>query len=206
METYAPPEGETFGVFVFAGYEPASRLAEGLAELTGQGNIVTDREQRTRTEGVYAAGDVCDKRLRQVVTAVSDGAVAATSIERYAADMQRKTGLRPQRPATAPASSGASKASAPSGNARETEGGFLTAEQREQLAGVFARMERPLILKAAPTNDFFPLDRLAAGACISAPCVPCIWTLRAPEGASVWHDPLQLGTSVMLLAAAFGRP
>lgn len=101
LETYAPPEGETFGVFVFAGYEPASRLAEGLAELTGQGNIVTDREQRTRTEGVYAAGDVCDKRLRQVVTAVSDGAVAATSIERYAADMQRKTGLRPQRPATA---------------------------------------------------------------------------------------------------------
>lgn len=51
LETYAPPEGETFGVFVFAGYEPASRLAEGLAELTGQGNIVTDREQRTRTEG-----------------------------------------------------------------------------------------------------------------------------------------------------------
>lgn len=49
LETYAPPEGETFGVFVFAGYEPASRLAEGLAELTGQGNIVTDREQRTRT-------------------------------------------------------------------------------------------------------------------------------------------------------------
>ena len=133
LETYAPPEGETFGVFVFAGYEPASRLAEGLAELTGQGNIVTDREQRTRTEGVYAAGDVCDKRLRQVVTAVSDGAVAATSIERYAADMQRKTGLRPQRPATAQASSGASKASAPSGNARETEGGFLTAEQRDKL-------------------------------------------------------------------------
>ena len=62
------------------------------------------------------------------------------------------------------------------------------------------------LLDAAPTNDFFPLDRLAAGACISAPCVPCIWTLRAPEGASVWHDPLQLGTAVMFLAAAFGRP
>ena len=62
------------------------------------------------------------------------------------------------------------------------------------------------LLDAAPTNDFFPLDRLAAGACISAPCVPCIWALRAPEGASVWHDPLQLGTAVMLLAAAFGRP
>ena len=147
LETYAP-EGETFGVFVFAGYEPASRLAEGLAELTGQGNIVTDREQRTRTEGVYAAGDVCDKRLRQVVTAVSDGAVAATSIERYAADMQRKTGLRPQRPATSPKA----PKEAAAGGRPETEGGFLTAEQREQLAGVFARMERPLILKAEPDS------------------------------------------------------
>ena len=151
LETYAPPEGETFGVFVFAGYEPASRLAEGLAELTGQGNIVTDTEQRTRTEGVYAAGDVCDKRLRQVVTAVSDGAVAATSIERYAADMQRKTGLRPQRPATSPEAPKAPKEAA-AGGRPETEGGFLTAEQREQLAGVFARMERPLILKAEPDS------------------------------------------------------
>lgn len=147
QETYAPPEGESFGVFVFAGYEPVSGLAEGFAELTEQGNIVTDREQQTRTAGIYAAGDVCAKRLRQVVTAVSDGAVAATSIERYAADMQRKTGLRPQRPA-APASPEAPKA-APSGSVRG-EDGFLTAEQREQLAGVFARMERPLVLKAEP--------------------------------------------------------
>lgn len=42
LETYAPPEGETFGVFVFAGYEPASRLVGGLAELTGQGSLVID--------------------------------------------------------------------------------------------------------------------------------------------------------------------
>ena len=62
------------------------------------------------------------------------------------------------------------------------------------------------LLDASPTNDCFPLDRLAAGACISAPCVPCTWAIWAPEGASVWHDPLQLGTAVMLLAAAFGRP
>ena len=166
QETYAPPEGESFGVFVFAGYEPASRLAEGLAELTERGNIVTDREQRTRTEGIYAAGDVCDKRLCQVVTAVSDGAVAATAIERYAADMQRRTGLRPQRPEAAdtgyngaaprgphpqgPAAAASGAPKAPSGNARGAGDGFLTAEQREQLAGVFARMESPLTLKAEP--------------------------------------------------------
>lgn len=151
-ETYAPPEGETFGVFVFAGYEPASGLAQGLAELTEQGNIVTDREQQTGTAGIYAAGDVCDKRLRQVVTAVSDGAVAATSIERYAADMQRKTGLRPQRPAPAQASPEAPKTAAAAGGHGETGGGFLTAEHREQLAGLFARMERPLVLKAEPDS------------------------------------------------------
>ena len=154
-ETYTPPEGETFGVFVFAGYEPASGLARGLAELTGQGNIVTDREQQTGTAGIYAAGDVCDKRLRQVVTAVSDGAVAATSIERYAADMQRKTGLRPQRPASAQASPEvpeAPKAAPATGGHGETGDGFLTAEHREQLAGLFARMERPLVLKAEPDS------------------------------------------------------
>ena len=95
-----PPEGETFGGIRLRGVRArvAGRRPCG-ADRAGE-IIVTDREQRTRTEGVYAAGDVCDKRLRQVVTAVSDGAVAATSIERYAADMQRKTGLRPQRPAT----------------------------------------------------------------------------------------------------------
>lgn len=157
-ETYTPPEGETFGVFVFAGYEPASGLAEGLAELTGQGNIVTDREQQTGTAGIYAAGDVCDKRLRQVVTAVSDGAVAATAIERYAADMQRKTGLRPQRPAAAPASPVSPetpktpKAADAARGRTEAGGGFLTAEHREQLAGLFARMERPLVLKAEPDS------------------------------------------------------
>lgn len=86
-----------------------------------------------------------------MVTAVSDGAVAATSIERYAADMQRKTGLRPQRPATSPEAPKAPKEAA-AGGRPETEGGFLTAEQREQLAGVFARMERPLILKAEPDS------------------------------------------------------
>lgn len=100
-ETYVPASGETFGVFVFAGYRPASALARGFAEMDGQGYIVVDREQKTATDGIYAAGDVCVKNLRQVVTAVSDGAVAATSIERYAAEMQRKTGVRPEQPAAA---------------------------------------------------------------------------------------------------------
>ena len=96
---YRPAEGDTFGVFVFAGYEPATELVKGLAELDDRGYIVTDRSQKTSCEGLYAAGDVCIKPLRQVVTAVGDGALAATELERYAAAMQKKTGLRPVQPA-----------------------------------------------------------------------------------------------------------
>ena len=90
-------EGESFGVFVFAGYAPATNLVRGLAELNEQGYVVTDRAQKTSVDGLYAAGDVCIKPLRQVVTAVSDGALAATELERWAAAQQRKTGLRPVR-------------------------------------------------------------------------------------------------------------
>ena len=59
------------------------------------------------------------------------------------------------------------------------------------------------LLDAAPTDACFPLDRLTPGACVAAPCVPCPWDRYAPQDACVWHDPLQLGTAVMLLAAAF---
>lgn len=91
-------DGETFGVFVFAGYEPATELVRGLAELNDQGYILTDRSQKTTADGLYAAGDVCVKPLRQVVTAVGDGALAATELERLCAAMQEKTGVHPKAP------------------------------------------------------------------------------------------------------------
>ena len=69
-------DGENYGVFVFAGYEPASELLKGKAALDSHGYILTDANQKTDVDGVYAAGDICVKELRQVVTAVSDGAVA----------------------------------------------------------------------------------------------------------------------------------
>ncbi|MDO4283781.1 MAG: FAD-dependent oxidoreductase [Eubacteriales bacterium] len=93
---YHSPDNERFGVFVFAGYEPATDLIRGIAELDGQGYVVTDSNRKTNVEGLYAAGDVCVKNLRQVVTAVGDGAQAATELEKYAHAMQEKTGLRPK--------------------------------------------------------------------------------------------------------------
>ena len=78
---YRAPDGGNIGVFVFAGYAPATKLVKGLAELNEQGYVVTDRSMKTSVEGLYAAGDVCIKALRQVVTAVGDGALAATELE-----------------------------------------------------------------------------------------------------------------------------
>ena len=73
-------------------------MVKGIAELDPQGYVITDRNLKTSVEGLYAAGDVCVKTLRQVVTAVGDGALAATELEKYASRMQKKTGLHPEKP------------------------------------------------------------------------------------------------------------
>lgn len=98
---YEAEEGDTFGVFVFAGYTPATELIKGKAELDPAGYVITDRNQKTSIDGVYAAGDVCVKNLRQVVTAVGDGATAATELEKYAAKLAEKTGFKPVQPQAA---------------------------------------------------------------------------------------------------------
>ena len=75
-ETFEPG---SFGIFVFTGTQPHTELVEHLVDLAPDGGIVTDDSMTTRTPGLFAAGDIRSKRLRQVVTAVSDGAIAATS-------------------------------------------------------------------------------------------------------------------------------
>lgn len=140
-------EGDTFGVFVFAGYEPATKLVKGIADLDERGYIITDRTQKTSAEGLYAAGDVCIKPLRQVVTAVGDGAMAATELEKYIAGMQKKTGLHPQRPVR---ESGAGKQIEPRKEKPASEGasgGLFTEDMLAQLNTVFDRMEGKLLLR-----------------------------------------------------------
>ena len=97
-ETWRPADGGTFGVFVFAGYVPATDLVRGVVELDDYGYVVTHGYLETSVPGVYAAGDLRAKNLRQVVTATADGAIAAVELERYAKRMSEKTGLVPPRP------------------------------------------------------------------------------------------------------------
>ena len=134
---------ESFGVFVFAGYAPATDAVKGIVELNEQGYIVTDTSQKTSAEGVYAAGDVCIKPLRQVVTATGDGALAATELEKYVAAVHRKTVLRADTPVPRQG-----KPTVTVDTQKTTESGeMFTAEMRQQLDTVFSRMEKPLLLK-----------------------------------------------------------
>ncbi len=71
------------GVFVFVGIEPNAEFARGVVETLSGGWIVTDRKMETSVEGIFAAGDVRDTFLRQVVTAAGDGASASMAAYAY---------------------------------------------------------------------------------------------------------------------------
>ena len=71
-----------FGLFGFIGYNPNSQLFDGMIEMQN-GYIVTDADMHTNIPGVFAAGDIRVKSLRQVVTAAADGAIAAMQAEHY---------------------------------------------------------------------------------------------------------------------------
>lgn len=83
----ADPDDGMFGLFGFIGYNPRSELFEGLLDME-HGYIKTDEDMHTAIPGVYAAGDVRVKSLRQVVTAAADGAIAAMQAEKYIAEQE----------------------------------------------------------------------------------------------------------------------
>jgi thioredoxin reductase (NADPH) len=74
---------ECDGLFVSIGRQPITEFLNGSVTLDGQGYIIADESTKTNIDGVYAVGDVRTKALRQVVTAVSDGAVAVHYAEEY---------------------------------------------------------------------------------------------------------------------------
>ena len=78
----ADEEDGLFGLFGFIGYNPNSKLFEGMLEMEN-GYIKTDDNMHTNIPGVFAAGDIRVKSLRQVVTAAADGAIAAMQAEHY---------------------------------------------------------------------------------------------------------------------------
>lgn len=82
----ASEEDGLFGLFVFIGMIPNTEMFQGMLEMDEQGFIRTDEDMHTSVQGVYAAGDVRIKSLRQVVTATADGAIAAVQVEKDLSD------------------------------------------------------------------------------------------------------------------------
>lgn len=123
---------QTFGVFVFVGYIPQSGEYAQQLRLDDRGYIPADENMRTNVDGIYAAGDIRPKELRQLVTAVSDGAIAATSAEKYVALKKERLGL---------ADKEVSAAVGP-------EKSFFDGELREQLIPILERFENRIGLLA----------------------------------------------------------
>ncbi len=76
------------GVFISVGRRPATHLFDGQLALDDNGYVIADESTRTAIPGVYAVGDVRTKPVRQIVTAVADGAVAAHMVENYLSDQE----------------------------------------------------------------------------------------------------------------------
>ncbi|AFV01612.1 Thioredoxin reductase [Dehalobacter sp. UNSWDHB] len=84
----AVEEIEVDGVFIYIGTEPNTKFTSEYFEVDQYGYIITDALLKTNINGVYAAGDIRNTPLRQVATAVGDGALAAVQVEKYLAKME----------------------------------------------------------------------------------------------------------------------
>ena len=146
---YRAEDGGNIGIFVFVGYAPATEIVKDKIVLNEQGYVVTNQNQATSIDGVYAAGDVCIKNLRQVVTSVADGAIAATSLEKHVSECRERLKLPKAEQQAAGRRKDAERetAGAQRTNASNQDA-FITEEMREQLLCVFDRFARKVIVKA----------------------------------------------------------
>ncbi len=145
----ASEENQTFGIFVFAGYEPATALFKEQIKLDEYGYIPTDDDMRTNVPGIFAAGDLRPKALRQIVTAVADGAIAATAAEHYVAQEKERLGIQDEKaakPKAAEAEAPAPAAAAASPQQSSPEHPLWPAELKEQVRGILNALTKNVTL------------------------------------------------------------
>ncbi len=144
--SFTTPDSRPFGVFVFAGYVPNTGLFKDIVDLDESGYVLTDRNQETSVKGVYAAGDLCVKNLRQVVTAVSDGAIAATSAEKHISKLHEVLSL-PEFEKKKPAVKASEPQKETAASAPQEDGQFISSEIREQVKAVTDLLTSRITLK-----------------------------------------------------------
>lgn len=149
-EEWTFEDKDGFGIFVFAGYVPANDLFKDEVELSESGNIIVDANQKTSIDGVYGAGDICQKDLRQVVTAVSDGAIAATSLEKYISSSKEKYDLQTKQVQQA------IEVEESKDTIENTQNGsFISSEIQTQLTGLFTKLEKDVTIYCYEDNSDF---------------------------------------------------
>lgn len=155
-ETWEYNNAEGFGMFIFAGYVPNSGVFKELVDLDAQGYIITDINRKTNIDGIYAAGDVCVKNLRQVVTAVSDGATAATSLEKYVSALHEKLNIPEFERKEADLSSlseNEDEVLSPEIEEHTDSEKFITDEIRSKLKPIFDKLEDSVIVRVVTDNS-----------------------------------------------------
>lgn len=144
-EYFPPKEDGTFGIFVFVGYEPQTKVFKDKIEMDRYGYILTNENMETNIKGVYAAGDLRPKLLRQVVTAVADGAIAATDAERYVASEKERLGIIEEEVIEEKVET---KNEVPTSNNKSLSGrsNLLNDTLRNQLKGILSKIENNISL------------------------------------------------------------
>jgi len=129
--TYNVKDGDnTFGVFIFVGYEPISGVFADHVKMDDYGYVFANEDMQTNVPGVYAAGDIRPKRLRQLVTATSDGAIASTSIEKYIEHKKVALGIQVEK------------------EEKEDDSGFFSEQAITQIRYVMERCESRIQINA----------------------------------------------------------
>lgn len=141
-------DGKGFGIFVFAGYVPTNQLFKDQLELDPQGYLITDSHQKTSIDGVYGAGDICVKDLRQVVTAVSDGAISATSLEKYISQIKNEYHIETKKAETV-----VKKKEVVTNNQN-----FIDDDIRQQLQPILDKLTKDIYLVGHGSHDTFSLE------------------------------------------------
>lgn len=146
---YRLKEGDmAFGVFIFVGYVPQSDLFKEAVKLDKYGYMTTNENMETDVAGVYAAGDIRPKSLRQIVTAVADGAIAATTAEKYVVEQKERLGIKEEyvvesKSTKEPEVSEDNKESL---GAVSKKSSLLTDDLRVQLKGILDKIENEITL------------------------------------------------------------
>lgn len=161
---YHVDEGDhTFGIFIYVGTEPATKNLAGIIDLDDHGYIKTDANCATNVDGVFAAGDVLVKNLRQIITAAADGAEAATAAEHYVTTQKQAQGIPINAQPAKPAAQTVGQTTDLSHEETVTphEGNWLTTDIINQLQPIFARLTSDLTFEI--TTDQSALSQQLIG-------------------------------------------